>query len=387
MKIFRKIPVSISLSFWIVSLVIGYLSTHQALGTAIWALVIFCSVLVHELGHALAASAFGCFPRIELFAFGGMTRYSEEELSLGKRFCIVLAGPGASFGLYLLARYYLDRVGYSQSLLGQCMCLTEEINLFWSLLNLIPVFPLDGGRMLKIGLGFFFPSRAPAYSSIASAALAAVCALFFFVSNPHLHLLAMFFGLFAFQNYRDWKRERQLNGREDPIFEASSKASEVEKAFAEGSKEKALELLYSICKESPKGRASRWALESLAFLEYERGEKQQACDLLLSRKRFLQKSGLYLLQKVAFELGNYSVAANVSGLCFQKFPLLEVSLRAAKSHASQKEMEPCLGWLDTCFSLDASGVVSWISDKTFDPVREEPVFVQWVQKRLNLKKV
>ena len=66
MAVRRKIPISIKPFFWIFAVLIGFLMSGTLLGTIIWVVIIFVSVLVHELGHATVALAFNQNPKIEL---------------------------------------------------------------------------------------------------------------------------------------------------------------------------------------------------------------------------------------------------------------------------------------------------------------------------------
>ena len=78
------IPVRVSPLFFLTAALIGFLWSNTLMGTLIWMMIIFVSVLVHEYGHALTAKAFGQSPRIELVAFGGLTIPQGKRLSLRK---------------------------------------------------------------------------------------------------------------------------------------------------------------------------------------------------------------------------------------------------------------------------------------------------------------
>ena len=116
---------------------------------AITAVMLFVSVLLHELGHAVVAKRYGIpVPRITLFVFGGVSQIAEEPPSAGKEFWIAVVGPVASFALAAFFWELEPLVSFSSPLLA----LTEYlalINLVLGVFNLIPGFPLDGGRVLR----------------------------------------------------------------------------------------------------------------------------------------------------------------------------------------------------------------------------------------------
>src|SRR5215813_15038454 len=97
MKIFG-IPVKIDPSFLIICAMLAYSRLSVPALLVEWLIVIFVSILVHELGHALVVRSFGLSPQITLYSMGGLTSWIDEKgLSHAKRIAISLAGPFAGF--------------------------------------------------------------------------------------------------------------------------------------------------------------------------------------------------------------------------------------------------------------------------------------------------
>jgi Zn-dependent protease/CBS domain-containing protein len=116
---------------------------------AITAVMLFVSVLIHELGHSVVAKRYGILvPRITLFVFGGVSQIAEEPASAAAEFWIAIVGPAVSLALAAFFWELEPLVSFSSPLLA----LTEYLallNLVLGIFNLIPGFPLDGGRVLK----------------------------------------------------------------------------------------------------------------------------------------------------------------------------------------------------------------------------------------------
>ena len=115
---------------------------------ALTALLMFASVLVHELAHSFVAKARGLNPRsITLFIFGGVSNLSGEPESPRTEFLVAIVGPLTSFVLagvaYALATV-VDEVRFDA-----VVSYLFLINLSLGLFNLVPGFPLDGGRVLR----------------------------------------------------------------------------------------------------------------------------------------------------------------------------------------------------------------------------------------------
>ncbi|MFM7472097.1 MAG: site-2 protease family protein [Nodosilinea sp.] len=128
---------------------------HQNWGDGAWlmgfalALLLFSSVLLHELGHSLAARAQAiAVNSITLFLFGGIAAIDRESSTPMATFKVAIAGPLVSWGLFLL----LTGISQLPALPAPLAVITgsvAEINLVLTLFNLIPGLPLDGGQVLK----------------------------------------------------------------------------------------------------------------------------------------------------------------------------------------------------------------------------------------------
>jgi Zn-dependent protease/CBS domain-containing protein len=119
---------------------------------AITAASLFGSVLLHELGHALVARAFRIpVRRIRLMIFGGVAELGDESPNAGAEFSVAAAGPLVSLllaGVTAIGWVSLRAAGLFEPLYGLLGYLAW-LNLTLVLFNLVPGFPLDGGRVLR----------------------------------------------------------------------------------------------------------------------------------------------------------------------------------------------------------------------------------------------
>ncbi|MGL5195423.1 MAG: site-2 protease family protein [Chroococcales cyanobacterium] len=113
------------------------------------ALLLFASVLAHELGHSFVAIRQGIEVKsITLFLFGGLASLERESKTPGEAFWVAIAGPAVSLMLFILFSAVVltaPVTGPFAAILG----LLAQINLILGLFNLIPGLPLDGGNILK----------------------------------------------------------------------------------------------------------------------------------------------------------------------------------------------------------------------------------------------
>ena len=115
----------------------------------VMALLLFGSVLLHELGHSLVARSQGIkVNSITLFFFGGIAAIEEESKTPGQAFQVAIAGPSVSIALFVLLTL-LSQVLPVSSPASVIAGDLARINLVLALFNLIPGLPLDGGQVLK----------------------------------------------------------------------------------------------------------------------------------------------------------------------------------------------------------------------------------------------
>ncbi len=129
----------------------------------IGAIILFVSILLHELSHSLLSIRYGIHVnQILLFIFGGISDIKEETKEFKKEFKIAIVGPLTSYALsglfwmfFILVSYLNDtqqNIGNYLSSIEGILLYSSMINLIIGSFNLIPAFPLDGGRMLRAGL-------------------------------------------------------------------------------------------------------------------------------------------------------------------------------------------------------------------------------------------
>jgi Zn-dependent protease len=134
------------------------------LTTVISVLLLFVSLIIHELGHALVARRQGIeVKRIDLFLFGGLTQMSRDAATPGEEFKISIAGPAATLGVILVclgvdvAIVGFHRLTHAIVLDNDIQITPVLLSLSWLLpmnilvllFNIIPAFPLDGGRIAR----------------------------------------------------------------------------------------------------------------------------------------------------------------------------------------------------------------------------------------------
>jgi len=221
------IPVRIHPFFWLVALLLGA-NSRDAMDILTWVVALLVSILFHELGHALALRAFGAHSWIVLYGLGGITahnpaqaRYSRGSGSLSQ-ILVSLAGPGAGF---LLAGVIAAAVVLSghrvQVLVGapfgllvlvpagetiaspQFTELIQQllfINVLWGIVNLLPVYPLDGGQIAREVLVAVNP-RAGIQQSLMLSALTATALAVVGLALWKSPFVTLLFGYLAYSSY------------------------------------------------------------------------------------------------------------------------------------------------------------------------------------------
>ena len=156
-----NIPLFVDNSWFLVVLLITFvqgsdqrliadLGLAGAYGTGLLlALLLFASVLAHELGHSLVAQSQGInVSSIKLFLFGGIASIERESKTPGEAFQVAIAGPAVSFILFV-ALTVLSGASSLPAFASGIIGSVAYTNLILALFNLIPGLPLDGGQIFK----------------------------------------------------------------------------------------------------------------------------------------------------------------------------------------------------------------------------------------------
>ncbi|MEM9542635.1 MAG: site-2 protease family protein [Cyanobacteria bacterium P01_E01_bin.42] len=174
----------------------------------ITALLLFASVLAHELGHSLVAIARGIRVKsITLFIFGGLALLDKEAETPWESFAIAIAGPLVSFLLFGFFSLLQMAVSLPLPLLELCLIL-GLLNLILGIFNLIPGLPLDGGNILKAAIwqitgnpnkGLLYASRVGQFFGGLAVIVGGLAVLGI---SPYGSIWTLFIGIFLLQNAR-----------------------------------------------------------------------------------------------------------------------------------------------------------------------------------------
>jgi Zn-dependent protease len=223
------IPVRVHPLFWLIALLLG--SSGDLLTIPLWIIVVFVSVLIHELGHALAFRRYGIRSQIVLYAMGGLTIPEAVPWGTGwgrvvptprQEIVISLAGPLAGFafaalvmlftrfagGILLQSRLFgilplplMAALPFGGRFLSLFLTMLLFVNLFWGIFNLLPVLPLDGGQVTKSLLVQYDPWDGARKALWVSVVAGGIIALFSLLVMRSVYV-ALLFGILAFQSYQ-----------------------------------------------------------------------------------------------------------------------------------------------------------------------------------------
>ena len=201
------IPVQVQPFFWITLVILGgalnATTAADMFEIVLFVLAGFISILIHELGHALTARKFGAYSEITLQAFGGYAAYSGVRLNRLQSFTVTAAGPTVQILLGLAVLFALPVLPEISRNAGYFLVMLMQISLFWAVLNLLPVLPLDGGQMLNAALG---PQRVRITLWVTIIVSVLVGLMLF--GFTHSILFPVFLGMFAWQAFQALRDNR-----------------------------------------------------------------------------------------------------------------------------------------------------------------------------------
>ena len=182
-------------------------TTGAAMIGILFTIAIFASVVLHEFGHALTAARFGVKTKsITLLPIGGVARLERMPSRPREELVIALAGPAVTVAivivLYIVLQVARVPLTSSPQPLGFWSFVAQVmwVNVVLAFFNLLPAFPMDGGRVLRAALALKMPfDRATEFAARVGKAFALLFALFglFVVNNPFLVIIGVFVWLSA----------------------------------------------------------------------------------------------------------------------------------------------------------------------------------------------
>lgn len=375
----NKIAVRINPFFWLMALFIGWLNAKNFSEIIVWVFVVFISVLVHEMGHALTALFFKQKVQIQLTAFGGLTIREGKKLNPGKEFLVVLAGPLFGLMLFIIAAFCMRYLKEDSSLLFYLLKVVSLVNLLWSLLNLIPVMPLDGGQLLKIVMEKIFGFQGVKGVHFVSLILASLLTILALVVGQFF--IAILFIILAYTSYKGIKQS-QVMKIEDTDNQLQEAFESAEKKMLMGQKEEALLDFKKIRTQVKEGLIYTIATETQALLQLEKNdmsmaEREEIYHMLMSLPK-ISNELIATFHKLSFEVGDFVKTVELSEEAYQLNPLPQTALINAMALAQLHQAGPSLGWLENVISDVEVDIDEIILKKEFDPIRETEEFKQFI---------
>lgn len=219
------IPVRVHPLFWLLALLLGSSAGNYML-ILVWIIVVFVSILIHELGHSFMMRFYGQNSFIILHMAGGLAvptggRWGKVAVNPNQQILISLAGPFAGFLLAAIVLVVVSAMGGiisvnwflfiiplpnaglpdSSWIVNSTISMLLWVNIFWGLINLMPIFPLDGGnvaRQIFIKVDPWNGLRKSLWLSVISGALIAIIGMVFLRSI----FMLLLFGFLALQSYQ-----------------------------------------------------------------------------------------------------------------------------------------------------------------------------------------
>ncbi|OGN62190.1 MAG: hypothetical protein A3F40_04240 [Chlamydiae bacterium RIFCSPHIGHO2_12_FULL_27_8] len=371
-----KLQIFIHPFFWVFAALLGFIMGGSLIGTLYWIIIILVSVLFHELGHALMAIVFKQKPVIQLVALGGVTTYQGKNLNHFKQFLIVLNGPFFGFLIYLFAAFLLKLNFFKNPNLLLLISLFQIANLFWAVVNLLPILPLDGGQLLRIALEGFFGVRGFKFSLLVGAIFSSIIAIVSFLYRQYL-IGAIFF-LFAFQSLENFRRTKNMS-KDDQNTSLTDELKRAEMFFNSQNFEESKKLLEDIINKTKKGLIFVEATHVLSFIYFEKKEFKKAYDLLIAIKDKLRNEGIVVLHKSAYEIEDFNIVVKLSAEAYKLVPTQLIALYNARAFAAINKPKPAGGWLKTAIDFNNLNIEGILNEKYFEKVKNSNEFLKFLR--------
>ena len=383
------IPVRVDVSFWLIMGLFGLqratVSTLGWVAAVEWVVLVFLGILVHELGHAVAFRAFGRPPEVTLYAMGGLTS-APGRLSPGRRLVATLAGPGVGFvvGGLVFAIVQLGLWDPRGSVLQERIYIDLLfINIGWGVLNLLPLFPLDGGQSLEALLELLKVKRAAQITSAVSLAIAVAAGVWAAQNNQVFLLLIV-----AFLGMTNLARLRGTGGADAPGATAGAERASpelqrsmtlAEQALQQGRGAEAVELIAQERQLRPSPAATRAYAAILARTRDLAGMERLLTE---DEARRFDASTLTVLAAALVGGGRYERGLQAAEQAWSADPegRWQPAVTAAAARAGLRDVDGAMRWLYMAASRGWQDERRLLSDPLFAEVRADPRLHELLQR-------
>lgn len=370
------IPVTIHPVFFFVAALIGWINSGTIEGMFLWIAIVFVSVLVHEYGHALTAYIFGQKPKIQLVGFGGLTtREGKGKLQLWQEFVIVFNGPFFGLLLALFSSHIYTLLQDQETLFSTALQITVLVNIFWTVVNLVPIYPLDGGHLLRIVLEGAFGHKGVRIAIFLGMILSVCASLFFFSFG--LVIAGALFLILAFENFKSWKITKSMTAQ-DRSHKFQQQMRQVDELFTQGQTREAFEKCQDIRLATSKGMIFHAATVTMARILHQHEDYEEAFELLSPLQKSLVGEERLLFHRIAYGARKWEAIAKIGDEVFREYSTTETAIINAAAQAALGNVRPSVGWLKYAEGEGAEGLRSYVKDSAFEPIRKEKEFQEWV---------
>ncbi len=375
------IPITIDPSFWIIAVLFGLSRIEVgAASVALWVAIMFLGVLTHELGHASAFRAFGRSPRITLYAMGGLTS-APAGMGPWRRFVTSLAGPVVGlvigFGALALRDAGVELPG---GLVGR-IALRDVIwvNLGWSLLNLAPLYPLDGGQTLESLLQGLRVPKAELITSVVSLLVVAVGGWWLLQRGAVFAIfIVIMLGMLNLRRLTSLQaRGRQPTGAPGPggvamSAELARTMAHVDQALRQDRPDDAVEISRQELQLRPSPQAAR--LHAVLLARLRRMDEAEA--LLADHGRDLDPATLGALAAALVAGGRYEAGLRAAETAWRADPQQDWrhAVTAAAARSGLGDRAGAIRWLHVAIDAGWRDRDRLNADPAFADVRADPSF-------------
>jgi Zn-dependent protease len=185
---------------------------------------LFCCIVLHELGHSLTGMSMGFrVRRILLSLFGGVAEFDNIPRSPAKEILIVVAGPAVNFViagiLWVVLKVGANSVLFTTTPWGEFLSTLATWNIWVALFNMIPAYPMDGGRIVRAALALKMPYLKASYTALIIAKVVTIAGAIIALYLGYTYM-ALVFGYIFMIGHAEYKALKRLESQ-DALWRAS----------------------------------------------------------------------------------------------------------------------------------------------------------------------
>ena len=356
-------------SFFVLALLVALFLHASFFESLLVVAVLFCTFLVHELGHIIVSFGFSHPTQTVISGTGGRTEVLGFQLSTWKKILVYLGGIVASYIAAVCTGILLNRYGDMGEVLQACLYFFYTATIGYLLINLIPLYPFDCGEMIVDLAATKFGRKGERCAACFCGFFAALSAVYVVINGGYLALIICLYSINQCYGVYTHTRFSKKQFSEEKMF-----LHHLCKQWDLGDHEKILQALSELESTTSDPDIQEDARAAKAGFYMKENKPNEAFTILSENPEGLSLSGLEYLQLAAYKTSHWYEALEAGKRAFTQEKTAAIASLCALCAARLLREKEAVEWIISAQNLGLESMEDFLKATDFEGIQDTPIF-------------